>query len=117
MEPATELGKGRIDPATIRARFTSRPKGFMKMTCSECGREYYIRTGDNHKVFKTCSTTCSTDRQSRLQKKNLAVRRAEKKFIGIYFDKAEYNIIKRKASGKPVSRYIRAIIVKEIEKK
>lgn len=117
MSRTIDLGKGRFEQTIIQARFTARPKGFRKMTCSECGREYYIRTGDNRKVFKTCSASCSMNRQSRLQKKNLALRRSEKKFVGIYFTKAEYDVIKRFAKATPVSRFMRSIINTDMDKR
>jgi len=107
------LGNGRIDPAIMLSRVSTKGKGFKKMACSECKRAYYIRTGEGRRVYKTCSTPCSITRQSRLQKKNLTVRRAEKKYIGIYFSQDEYAAIKHAARSTPTSRYIRSVVLKD----
>lgn len=108
------LGRGRYPTS----KFSGKVRGYKRMKCSECGREYYIKTGEGHKEYKTCSSEHSSERQARIRSKNASNYSHSKKTIGLYLDLELYKKAKKIAAmkNKPFSKWVRGLIEKEIKR-
>lgn len=107
MTSTPNLGRGRF-PAIMVSRL---PAYYKLVTCSECKRVFSILKGKGHKVFKTCSQSCSNARQS-----NQRVNYTKKVIVSVPLDIPDYERIQTVAwrQGMRVSKYVKGLVMKDV---